>query len=365
MFFEIERDVFYEGLSKTVPIAEKKSPLPILSHILLNASNTTITLSATDLEVGLKMTYISNVIEPGVLAVPSKKIYEMVRELPPGIMNIKSTQVGNRIKIFCGEISFELAGMDAADYPTWSSFEDIKKFSVNSKKIVNMIDKTIFAASTDDSRFNLNGVLIEDNVEITRFVATDGHRLALIDENLGLSLDSKVIVPKKGLIELRRILENVNGDIALGFEPKNLCVSTDRFMMSVRLVDGDYPDYRKVIPPLSDKIIKSNRIKLLQALRRTAVLTSDTNKGVNIEVSQDTMIVSATHPDLGSARDVIAVEYKGEDFKVIINVFYMMEALGVLESELITFEFDKEGAPMVIRSDPPKEYFNLIMPMRK
>ncbi|MEI8181649.1 MAG: DNA polymerase III subunit beta [Desulfomonile sp.] len=364
MFFEIERDLFYEGLSKTVPIAEKRSPLPILSHILISVVNNTLTLTTTDLEVGLRMTYDAIVHDPGLLAIPSKKIYEIVRELPSGQVKIESTEA-NRIHISLGKIVFELAGMDASDYPVLPSFDETNKTEVNAQKLLDMIDKTLFAASSDDSRFNLNGVLFENDENKTRLVATDGHRLALIEEDLGISLDSQHVVPKKGLNELKRILESIRDNVFFGFEQKNLCVSNQKFLMSIRLVDGDYPDYRKVIPPSSDNSIKVNRISFLQALRRAAVLTSDRNKGVNVEINADTVVFSVTHPDLGSARDVLSVEYQGEDFLVIINVFYLMEALGVIDSELISFEFGKEAAPIIIRPEPQDNYFNLVMPMRK
>lgn len=364
MLFQIDRDSLLEGLSKTVPITEKRTPLPILSHVLMNASESDLTLIATDLEVGLKIICDSTVQESGTLAVPSKKIYEIIRELMPGEISVTLTD-NNRLQIKSGQSMFELAGMDASDYPAWSSFEEVETVKVDSTTLLHMIDKTMFAASNDDSRFNLNGILFEQHGEDTRLVATDGHRLALIGGQLGINLAANLVVPRKGLVELRRVLENVKGEISVGFEEKNLLVSTDRFMMTVRLIDGDFPDYRKVIPESEDRIVQAPLLPLMQTLRRVAILTSDRNKGVNMRVSSGKMELTTTHPDLGTARDVIDIDYSGEDILIIVNAAYLIEALGVIDAESVSIEFHTEGAPVIIRPNPPQNYFNLVMPMRK
>jgi len=364
MLFEIERDAFVEGLSKTVPITEKRSPLPILSHILMDASNSELILTATDLEVGLQMRYTCDVKETGTVTVPGKKIYEIVRELPSGPVSVQIME-GSRVKIVSGQSEFLLAGMDASDYPAWPALDDIQTSPIQADILLHMIDKTIFASSSDDSRFNLNGVLFEQAEDTTRLVATDGHRLAMIAQKIDVPFTSKVLVPKKGLQELRRLLENLKAEILMGFEKKNLAVKTDQFVMTVRLIDGDYPDYRKVIPGTSDKVVTANRASLAQSLRKVAVLTSDRNRGINIQVNPGRMEVTATHADLGTARDVIEVEYQGEEFLVIVNVAYFMESLAVIDTETVSIEYHKEGAPIVLRPHPAKEYFNLVMPMRK
>ena len=364
MLFQIERDSLLEGLSKTVPITEKRTPLPILSHVLMDATESTLTLVATDLEVGLKIICNSTVQEPGVLAAPSKKLYEIIRELIPGEITLKSTE-NNRIQIESGKSRFELAGMDASDYPAWSSFTELKTANVSASNLLHLIEKTMFAASTDDSRFNLNGILFEQEGESTKLVATDGHRLALINGELGFSLDSSLVVPRKGLMELKRVLENVKGEVSVGFEEKNLVVSTDQFMITVRLIDGDFPDYRKVIPESQEKVVQAPVLPLVQTLRRVAILTSERNKGVNMHITTDKMELSTTHPDLGTAQDVIDVDYSGEDILVIVNAAYLMEALNVIDTESVSIEFHADGAPVIIRPNPSQNYFNLVMPMRK
>jgi len=364
MFIEIERDVLHDGLSKSVPITEKKSTLPILSHVLFNAEDSTLQLNATDLSVGLKLVHSCTVKEGGMLAIPGKKVFEIIRELPSGPVSMQSSANG-RIKIIAGKSEFELAGMDAADYPAFAGLEGIETAGIQAEKLLYMIDKTLFASSNDESRFNLNGVLFEQYQQVIRLVATDGHRLALIDEDLGISVPSKVLVPKRGLLELKRMLENVKGNVELGFEQKNMCIKDEHFVMTLRLIDGDYPDYRKVIPESGENILKSDRTRLLYALKRVAILTSDRNKGVDVIINSGKIEITAVHPDLGTAKDELDVEYEGEPFSLLINVGYFIDSLNAVDTEKISLEFHQEGSPIVIRPEPTKHYFNLVMPMRR
>jgi DNA polymerase-3 subunit beta len=364
MRIEIERDAFFDGLSKTVPITEKKSTLPILSHILMEASGSEMVITATDLEVGLRMRYECEVKDPGKITVPSKKIFEIVRELPSGRIDLELLQTG-RIRITSGSSHFELASMDPADYPAWSKLEEVEPVSVPARKLLRIIDKTVYAASIDDSRFNLNGIHFEQQGEETRVVATDGHRLAMINEEIGLRLKSQVLVPRKGLSDIRRVLEHSQEDVSIGFEPKNMVIETPNFTMTTRLLEGEYPDYRKVVPEKGDKIVKADRQELMQTLRRVAVLTSDHGRGISVAVSRDKMLFTATHPDLGTAEGSLGVEYDGEEFEIIINVLYLIESLGVIDTDSVFIEYGENDAPVIVRPDPPEGYFNLVMPMRR
>ncbi|MDD3471694.1 MAG: DNA polymerase III subunit beta [Syntrophaceae bacterium] len=364
MQFEMDKDTLFDGLSKLVPITEKKSPLPILSHVLIELDDSTITLTATDLEVGLRINYDCKTIEPGNITVPAKKLFEIVKELRPGSVTITSND-RNRLNLQSGPSSFDLAGMDSADFPLWANFDSVKTAEVASDTLTRMLDKTLFAASNDDSRFNLNGVLFERENEKTKLVSTDGHRLALIETELELPIDSKFIVPKKGLIELKRFLENLKQNALFGFEKKNLVVKTERAIMTVRLIDGDYPDYNKVVPQTEGQMAFIDRNSFIQSLKRVAILTSDRNRGINLLLGDGELKISVTNPELGSAEDSVEVEFGGQEVKMIINVQYLLDALGVISSDKVSLEYHKEGAPIIIKPNPPQDYFNIVMPMRK
>lgn len=364
MLFTIARDSLLEGLSKTVSITDKRSPLPILSHVLIEVVESQLTLSATDLSVGLRMVCDCEVRLPGTIAVPGRKFFEIVKELTPGSISVELTESG-RIKIAYGKGVFELAAMDAADYPALSAFEAVETAAINSETLLSMIDKTVFAASSDESRIMLSGVLFEKEEDRINVVATDSHRLGFVSGELGISVPARVVVPRRGLTELKRMLEGQKLDVFLGFEEKNMVVKTERFLMTIRLIDGEYPDYRRVIPQPGGLKFKVNRNEMFHAVRRVGLLTSDRNKGINIDISPGTMELTAVHPDLGTARDSVDVEYEGEAFSMVINYAYLMDSFNAVDSESLTMEFHEEERPVMVNPYPPADYFNMIMPMRK
>ncbi|MFH0826206.1 MAG: DNA polymerase III subunit beta [Pseudomonadota bacterium] len=365
MLFKIEREKLLEALARITPIAEKRSPLPILSHVLIETMESTLKLSATDLEVGLQVFLGCESQDAGQIAAPAKKMFEIVRELASGTLTVEQTESG-RITISSGHSVFHLAGMDPGDYPAWASFEDMELSPINAGRFVRMIDKTLFAASTDDSRHNLNSVLLEPEEEQVRMVATDGHRLAMMVDSLKLPVVERTLIPRKSLTEMKRVLEGVSDKgISVGFDRKNMVIRTERFLMTLRLLDGEYPDYNKVLPDTGEHVVRADRARLVQSLKRVAVLSSDRNRGVDVTVGPGRLECMVTHPDLGNAKDVMEVDYDGDEFPFMVNVGYLLEALGVIDSEQISLEYLSEKAPIVLRPYPAETYFNLVMPMRK
>jgi len=365
MIFEIDRDLLTEGMSKIVSITERRSPLPILTHTLIEIKDSFLYMTATDLEVGIKVRYTCSNSSDGLATLPARKFLEIVKELTPGLVKVELEE-RFRVKITSGRSSFNLAGMDPADFPAWSNPEVVETSEISCEKLLHMLEKTLFASSNDDSRFNLNGILIEKIENKTRFVATDGHRLALIDEEINIPLVSKVIVPKKGLMELKRLLEGQRDNAEIGFESKNLFVKTEKGIMTIRLIEGDYPDYTRVLPGEKTRTIISKRNLLLQSLKRMSILTSDRNKGVNIKITKNQIEFSVNHPDLGAASDTMELDYSGEEeIELIINVSYFIEAISNLDSETITIEYFKEGAPLKFTTGKDLNYFSIVMPMRR
>ncbi|MDD3474081.1 MAG: DNA polymerase III subunit beta, partial [Syntrophaceae bacterium] len=317
-----------------------------------------------DLEVGLKISYDCNVVEPGKVTVPAKKFYEITRELRSGSIVVTSNE-RHRLNIVSGPSSFDLAGMDSADFPAWADYNDVETSEIESETLIRMLDKTLFAASNDDSRFNLNGVLFERDNQKTKLVSTDGHRLALIESDIDVPIEARFIAPKRGLVELKRFLENMKQKAQFGFEKKNLIVRTERSMMTVRLIDGDYPDYNKVIPQSTGLKAFIDRNTLIQSLKRVGILTSDRNRGISLTLGANELAMSVNNPDLGSAEDSIPVEFEGNEVQIVINVQYLLDALAVISSDRISLEYHKEGAPIIIKPYPEQDYFNIVMPMRK
>jgi DNA polymerase-3 subunit beta len=364
MFLQVPREVLLDGLSKLVPITEKRTTLPILSHILVETKSDEMILTATDLEVGLRMFYSIKTTDESSVAIPARKFFEIVRELPSGMIEIQSID-DLKLKISAGQSVFTLSSMDPQDYPIVGAFEHIETSPVQAATLYGLIEKTIFAASTDDTRFNLNGIFIEQQNDVTAFVATDGHRLAYIQDNIGMNIIKSLLVPKKGLHELGRILDGIKGEVQLGIDDKNLYVQTNEFIMTIRLVDGDYPDYRKVIPANPLGLLRINSKSLIQTLRRASIFTTDRSKGVNLEVSSDSVVASVHHPELGSCVEKLEGKYEGEAFEAIINVFYFLDSINAIDTEELSLEYFKEGGPIIVKPIPEANYYNLIMPMRR
>ncbi len=364
MLLQIQKELLLDALGRVVPIADKRTTLPILSHILVGTEEERLVLMATDLEVGLKVFLPLSSVEPNRIALPSRKLYEIVKELPPGIVDIEFSDA-YKARIQAGSSIFQLAGMDPMDYPEFGETEDLEFTSIDSASFNWMIEKTIFAASIDDIRFNLNGIFFEQQGDLMCLVATDGHRLAYAEKQLGITIPRSLVVPKKGLNELRRILESTKGEVQIGFDQKNMYIRTSSFSMTIRLIDGDYPDYKRVIPTSPRGRMTINGKMLLQGLRRASIFTTDRSRGINVLVSDEGMVLKVEHPEFGRFEEKLESVYEGEPFDVIINVYYFMEALNAIESPELRIEYYKESGPIILRPQPEENYFNLVMPMKR
>lgn len=364
MLLQIERDILFESLARVVPIADKRTTLPILSHILVEIDGERLVLRATDLEIGLKMFITLPSEESGRFSLPARKLYEIIKELPSGTVELEYLEA-YRVRIQSGMSIFHLSGMDPLDYPAFGEQQNIEFASIDAENFSWMIEKTLYAASTDDIRFNLNGILFEQKADLMCLVGTDGHRLAYAEKELGITIPRSLLVPKKGLNELKRVLDSTKGVVDLGFDEKNMHVKTDSFSMTIRLIDGDYPDYRRVIPTEPRGRLSINWKTLMQGLRRASIFTTDRIRGISVIVSEEGMVLKAEHAELGRFEEKIDAEYEGEPFDAIFNVYYFIEALNAIETQGVTIDYYRETGPIILRPQPEANYFNLIMPMKR
>jgi len=362
MQLNIQRDTFLDGLSRVAPITNQRTTLPILNNVLIDAGATTLTLMATNLEVGIRTEVEAEVQEPGRTTIPGHRLYQIVRELPSQSVTVESGE-NHRLNLSCGNSNFTLAGMDPADYPDVAIPDVPESTSIEASVLVDALDSVVFAAAHGESRFNLAAVLFEPAEDKTRLVTTDGHRLASTVIPLTLHGDNRV-VPRRGIEELRKAVGSVSGDIRLGFTDDNLVVTTGGLTMSVRLIDATYPEWRNVVPDDEPALVTANLEALMRCLKRVTLLTSDLNKGATVQIEGGTMTLTATHPDLGTATDSVEVEHEGEPIEVVLNAAYLLDALSVLESETVRLEYRPDGKPIIIRPSDG-EYFSLVMPMRK
>jgi DNA polymerase-3 subunit beta len=351
----------------TQSIVERRNTMPILANVLIESKKNDIRITATDLEVGVRGQVSGEVIREGTVTVNAKKLYEIVRELPDDLVQLKRLE-NDWVEIRSGKSVFRIVGMEAREFPQFPTFDAKGLPTIPASTLREMIERTIFSVSTDETRYSLNGVFIEEGEKgRVRMVATDGHRLAFEERDLtSLGLTKGVILPRKGLAELKKLLESgEDGIVSLGFKENMGLASKDKVELFMRLIDGDFPDYTKVIPKGNPNIAKTEHNEFLQALRRVSILSSERYKGVKLEFKEDRIAISANNPDLGEAVEEVEADYKGTPMAIGFNARYLMDVLAVLGGEGdIDFELKDELSPSILRRSGDESYIYVLMPMR-
>jgi len=371
MEFNIKKDIFLNGVQKTLGIVEKKTMMPILNNLLLKAEGNHITIMATDREIGLVAEYEAEVAREGAITLSARKLFEMIREIQGDKVHVQKDE-RDVVILTSNKAVYRMPGIPADDYPVVVLQEEIPLYRIQIGILKELIRKTTFAMSTDETRKTLNGVLLETDKagekSMIRMVATDGHRLSLIKMDIGekefLQLEKGVIIPRKGLAEVRRLLDDGVGEVFLGIRPGLLVVKTDHTMLKVSLIDGEYPDYRRVIPAERGLTVTIDKEKFLHALRRMSVISSDRYNGVIVTISEGKVVLNSTNPDVGEANDEIEVSYFGEERSTGYNVNYLADAVEVIDETDVEFEIGAGMKPGVIRAVGNENYFCIVMPLK-
>ena len=376
MTFEIDKKEFLKGLGLMQGVAGRKTTLPILSHILLEWEKNSLYLTGTDLETGIREEIMAKIHQKGRASVSAKKLYEIVRELPEETIHIKKKD-NQWITLQCGKSYFNLAGLDPEEFPSFPACQEENFSTVSTRLIREMIEKTSFAASNEESRYHLNGILFaqikQGGKESLSMVATDGHRLSLLDrENQKINgVDEKgMIIPKKGVMEVKRIIGDRDGEEEMGayFNATHGFFKTGKSLTAIRLIDGEFPEYEQVIPKGNDKKLVMVKERIVSALKRVSTMASERIEGVKFSLKRNSMEMSTTHQDFGDAQEELEVSYEGPPLQVGFNARYLIEAFNVIDSEEVLMELKDEGSPGVIRpsSSGPQlsNQICIIMPMR-
>jgi DNA polymerase-3 subunit beta len=371
MEFDIKRDVFLGAIQKTLGIVEKKTTMPILSNILIRTEQNRIKVMATDREIGLVADYEAQILNEGDITLSAKKLHEMVREIQGETIHVTKND-RNVVSLICNKAVYKIPGLPAEEYPVVAYSEEISIYKIKTALIREMIRKTAFAISTDEMRKNLNGVFLEtellgENVGV-RMVATDGHRLSLMKIDTGvkdfLLLEKGVIIPRKGLAEIRRMMEDTPGEVSIGVSQGMLVIKTDHILLKVSLIDGEYPDYKRVIPSERGILMEVGKDKFLHALRRMSVISSERYNGVIITLANNKIVLNSNNPDVGEANDEIEVDYQGEERSVGYNVTYLVDAVEVIDEEKVELEIGAGMKPAVVRAVGNENYFCIVMPLK-
>ena len=370
MQFSISRNTFLEGLTKVQGIVEKRHTIPILANVLIEAKNNEITITATDLEVGLKSKYKANIIEEGKITVSAKKMYEIIKELPDEEINFNSKN-NFWVEIKCNKSLFNLVGLSPEEFPKFPVIE-LGNNSIDKSKLNEMIEKTIFSISNDETKFNLTGIFIKseknENINKLIFVSTDGHRLSMIQRSYENELDSRYsegfILPKKGIIEIKKLLETMENNINIGISDNNFSINNEKTTLIMRMVDGDFPDYKRVIPDKGKNAAVINNNLFLHALKRISILSSEKSKGIKINLKNDSLILTSSNPDLGDAKEEIDIIYNGDEISIGFNAKYIIEILQVIKTENIILNLKDNISPGRINPENDEDHLSVIMPMR-
>ncbi len=368
MKLAIDRDVLQRGLARIQTIVERRGTLPILSNALLVAEEDGLRLAATDLEVGVITRMTARIETQGQVTLGAKKLYEIVRELEESEVSL-AIEDESRVRVECGPARFTLLAISPEEYPTIPGADGVEFLEIEASLLSEMIERTLYATSTDETRYNLNGVYMElaDEGRL-RFVATDGHRLAMVDKTpqapVGF-LEQGIIVPRKGVSEIHRLCEETDGAVEVGLGDGFLIIRRPDLVLSCRLIDGEFVNYRQVLPADPKIRLVLERERLLHAVRRVALMTHERSRALQLVLDSGELELSTTNPDLGEAREVLPVDYRGDRFETGFNARYMQDALTAMGSKEVSMEFVDELTPALLRPADDPDQLAIVMPMRQ
>lgn len=375
----ISKKNFLRGLARTHAVADRKSSMPILSNILLTTEDTgTLRFAATDLYLGVTATAPAEVKKGGAIAVSARTLFDIVKNLPEG--DVQWTVGPNHgAEIRSGKVRYRIPGMPGDDFPPLPSPGGAELFSVDADVIGDLITKTSYSMSSDDTRPHLAGALFEGEGRVARMVTTDGHRLSKADTRLREGtqmLNFSMLVPGKGIAELKRVIEDARADkpkegaegppqIQVGHAAGNAFFKRDGLLLSVKLAEEQFPPYAKVIPQNQDKRVVINRAQLVEALRRMSLVSSDKSGGVRLMVTAGSMRIVSENPDIGEGSEELDVDYAGGALTIGFNARYLLDVLSALSDDAVALELAGELDPGVIK--PANEhtmFVGVVMPMR-
>lgn len=361
MNFDVDKKELLKALVLVQSIAGRKTTLPILSHVLMELDKDFLYLTGTDLETGIREALPVSGRQEGKASVSAKKLYEIVRELPDETIHVEKKE-NHWVIIKCGKSTFNLAGLDPEEFPSLPAYKEEYFSKIPSRVLTEMIERTVFAASNEESRYHLNGIFFfqakQAGKDVLRMVATDGHRLALIHrEGYRIrGIEKGIILPKKGVLELKKILAEKGGEeqMEIYFDGTHGFLRSGKSLMILRLIDGEFPEYEQVIPKENDKRVKMERDKIYACLRRISTMASDRVEGIKISLKKNAMEGSTFNQDYGDAREEVEVAYDGAPLEVGFNARYMIEALNVVDTSEVWMELKDEGSPAIMRPFSPE-----------
>ena len=369
MQFSVSKNALLKELNLLQGIVEKKSTIPILSNVLIETVNdSTISLVATDLDVSLQTECAAESGRPGSIVLQARKLFEIVRNLPDAEINFAKEE-NDWVKIVCASSEFRIVGQSKEHFPSTPKAEKAG-VTIPAAVLHGLINRTVFAITQEESRYALNGALLSFGEGRLQMVATDGHRLALAAASLDQVVDGadplKVIIPKKALIELARLTAGAEEDLELSRDENHLYFEIQNRHLTSRMLAGQFPNYDLVLPKNNDKSISLNVDRITQAIKRAALMADERSHGVKVDLATGKLSITSQSADVGEAKEVIPLDYTGDNLSIGFNAQYVLDFLGVVGTDEVLFEFKDEQSPALLRpsGDGQSDYKYVVMPMR-
>jgi len=374
MKVRIGRDELLTGLQRVQGVVEKRNTMPILSNILLEARQDGVEIIATDLEIGMRGLYKATMITSGGVTISARKLFEIVKELPPGDIELTATD-NNWTTIQAGKSQFKVVGLPSTEYPALPTIEREGLTPLSGDGLLELIRKTLFAAGDNDARYILNGLLVTlvatDKKTTLRLVGTDGHRLAVAEQEVGkagskgIPQEIKAIIPKKAAHEIRHLLEEGgDSDPLIGFSKNLMIFRKSGLLLTSRLMEGNYPNYQQVIPKESGKHISVNRAELESALRRVSVLSKDKASAVKVSFTSGKMTLFSSSPDYGEATEELPARYEGDALNTGFNARYLLDTFSVMDGDTLSLQMDTPLSPCLIQEPESPGFKCVVMPIK-
>ena len=370
MKITLHTEDFKACLNKVLSVVDKRNSRPILTYTLIEAIDGQLNVSATDLEVSAKVVVKAQVDNPGRFCVNAKNIFDILKELPGTQITLSLDEDTNTLKLNCGDIHYSLLIYKPDDFPHLVFNQDVNKFKLSSEQLANIINKTSYAVLNDETRLYLNGIYLQEIDSKLRAVATDGHRLSLLETDLSEdnneTLINGIIIPRKGIFEIKKVSETYpETDIEISVDDTFLYINArGEYFLSIRLIAREYPKYQAVIPNKTTYTMTTDRNSFFDAIRRIKIMSNEKSNGVRVKLADQVMTLTANHPSLGDAMETMAVDYNGKEMEIGFNAKYLIDTLQSFDEGEISLELNNELSPVIIKSNTLPNYLGIIMPLK-
>ena len=365
MKFSIQRESLLQPITQVVGVVERRQTLPVLANFLIAAKDGRLSITGTDMEVELVTAGDAEVAAPGEVTVPARKLVDIVRMLPEGV-SVHAVLEGDKLTVSSGRGRYTLATLPATEFPATDQVETLDLFKIQEVKLKTLLEKTAFAMANQDVRYYLNGLLFDFHDGSLSTVATDGHRLAVcdLDTDLGIADARQLIVPRKGVLELSRMLADSDALVELAIGKNHIRLVKGGSVFTSKLIDGRFPEYRAVIPKGTDRHIKLDCGAFTQALQRASILSNEKYRGVRLEAADGSVRIIAHNPQHEEAVEELEADLNFDQIAIGFNVTYLLDALTAIESERVVMELKDANSSCLITSDPAGPDRHVVMPLK-